>query len=121
MSQQHPITPPPPHLLKKFSAQAQAEANKRNGTGYLKTVATLCIEWFVNSQSTSNDRQIRSSEIEPPRELVEQWEEQSGLKGQRNKAFLTYNRHPSRPMGRRPWSWRRVVSGWNTATMIIRR
>jgi hypothetical protein len=73
MSQQHPITPPPPHLLKKFSAQAQAEANKRNGTGYLKTVATLCIEWFVNSQSTSNDRQIRSSEIEPPRELVEQW------------------------------------------------
>ena len=76
MSQQHPITPPPPHLLKKFSAQAQAEANKRNGTGYLKTVATLCIEWFVNSQSTSNDRQIRSSEIEPPPELVEQWEEQ---------------------------------------------
>jgi hypothetical protein len=76
MSQQHPITPPPPHLLKKFSAQAQAEANKRNGTGYLKTVATLCIEWFVNSQSTSNDRQIRSSEITPPRELVEQWVEQ---------------------------------------------
>ena len=73
MSQQHPITPPPPHLLKKFSAQAQAEANKRNGTGYLKTVATLCIEWFVNSQSTSNDRQIRSSEIEPPTELVDQW------------------------------------------------
>jgi hypothetical protein len=28
------------------------------------------------SQSTSNDRQIRSSEITPPRELVEQWEEQ---------------------------------------------
>ena len=76
MTNQHPITPPPPHLLKKFSAQAQAEANKRNGTGYLKTVATLCIEWFVNSQSTSNDRQIRSSEIEPPPELVEQWEEQ---------------------------------------------
>jgi hypothetical protein len=73
MSQQHPITPPPPHLLKKFSAQAQAEANKRNGTGYLKTVATLCIEWFVNSQSTSNDRQIRSSEIEPPTELVREW------------------------------------------------
>ena len=73
MTDQHPITPPPPHLLKKFSAQAQAEANKRNGTGYLKTVATLCIEWFVNSQSTSNDRQIRSSEIEPPPELVDQW------------------------------------------------
>jgi hypothetical protein len=73
MTQTHPITPPPPHLLKKFSAQAQAEANKRNGTGYLKTVATLCIEWFVNSQSTSNDRQIRSSEITPPPELLDQW------------------------------------------------
>jgi hypothetical protein len=73
MTNQHPITPPPPHLLKKFSAQAQAEANKRNGTGYLKTVATLCIEWFVNSQSTSNDRQIRSSEITPPPEMVQQW------------------------------------------------
>jgi hypothetical protein len=72
-NQQHPITPPPPHLLKKFSAQAQAEASKRNGAGYLKTVATLCIEWFVNSQSTSNDRQIRSSEITPPPELVQQW------------------------------------------------
>jgi hypothetical protein len=72
-NQQHPITPPPPHLLKKFSAQAQAEASKRNGAGYLKTVATLCIEWFVNSQSTSNDRQIRSSEIAPPPELVAQW------------------------------------------------
>ena len=70
MTNQHPITPPP-ELLKKFSAQAQAEANKRNGTGYLKTVATLCIEWFVNSQSTSNDRQIRSSEITPPPELVQ--------------------------------------------------
>ena len=72
MTKQHPIAPPP-HLLKKFSAQAQAEANKRNGTGYLKTVATLCIEWFVNSQSTSNDRQIRSSEITPPPELVQKW------------------------------------------------
>ena len=71
-NQQHPITPPPPHLLKKFSAQAQAEASKRNGAGYLKTVATLCIEWFVNSQSTSNDRQIRSSEIAPPPTLKEQ-------------------------------------------------
>ena len=81
MSQQHPITPPPPHLLKKFSAQAQAEANKRNGTGYLKTVATLCIEWFVNSQSTSNDRQIRSSEITPPPELVDQWFDASVLEG----------------------------------------
>ena len=73
----NPITPPPPHLLKKFSAQAQDEANKRNGTGYLKTVATLCIEWFVNSQSTSNDRQIRSSEIEPPPELLVEWASQA--------------------------------------------
>ena len=81
MTNQHPITSPPPHLLKKFSAQAQAEANKRNGTGYLKTVATLCIEWFVNSQSTSNDRQIRSSEITPPPELVDQWFDASVLEG----------------------------------------
>ena len=70
---QHPITPPPPHLLKKFSAQAQDETKKRNGAGYLKTFATLCIEWFVNSQLTSNDRQIRSSEIQPPPELVREW------------------------------------------------
>ena len=73
MTDQHPITPPPPHLLKKFSAQAQAEANKRNGTGYLKTFATLCIEWALNSQPTPNDRQIRSSEITPPPELVQKW------------------------------------------------
>ena len=72
-NQQHPITPPPPHLLKKFSAQAQDETKKRNGAGYLKTFATLCIEWFVNSQLTSNDRQIRSSEIQPPPELVQKW------------------------------------------------
>jgi hypothetical protein len=72
MTKQHPITPPPEHLLKKFSAQAQAEVNSfALTTGYLKTVATLCIEWFVNSQSTSNDRQIRSSEITPPPELVQ--------------------------------------------------
>jgi hypothetical protein len=61
-----PITPPPPHLLKKFSAQAQDETKKRNGAGYLKTFATLCIEWAMNCQPTSNDSQIRSSEIEPP-------------------------------------------------------
>ena len=73
MTEQRPITPPPPHLLKKFSAQAQAEAKKRNGAGYLKTFATLCIEWAMNCQSTSNDRQIRSSEIEPPPELVQEW------------------------------------------------
>jgi hypothetical protein len=66
---------PPPHLLKKFSTEARDESNKRNGTGYLKTFAKLCIEW-ANSKSTSNDRQIRSSEITPPPELVQQWEEQ---------------------------------------------
>ena len=73
MSQQHPITPPPPHLLKKFSAQAQDETKKRNGAGYLKTFATLCIEWAMNCESTSNDRQIRSSEIDPSDELVGEW------------------------------------------------
>ena len=73
MTDNHPITPPPPHLLRKFSAQAQEETKKRNGAGYLKTFATLCIEWAMNSQSTSNDCQIRSSEIEPPTELVDQW------------------------------------------------
>ena len=78
MTDKHPITPPPPHLLKKFSAQAQDEAKKRNGAGYLKTFATLCIEWAVNSETTSNDRQIRSSEIEPPSELVYQWRDSGG-------------------------------------------
>jgi hypothetical protein len=63
---------PPPHLLKKFSTEARDESNKRNGTGYLKTFAKLCIEW-ANSKSTSNDRQIRSSEITPPPELVNLW------------------------------------------------
>ena len=77
MTQEHPITSPPPHLLKKFSAQAQDETKKRNGAGYLKTFATLCIEWAMNSQSTSNDRQIRSSEIEPPPELVHQWHKET--------------------------------------------
>ncbi|MEB3320164.1 MAG: hypothetical protein VKI63_04410 [Cyanobium sp.] len=72
MTEQHPITPPPPHLLRKFSAQAQDEAKKRNGAGYLKTFATLCIEWAMNRQSTPNDRQIRSSEIEPSPEVVQQ-------------------------------------------------
>jgi hypothetical protein len=65
---------PPPHLLKKFSTEARDESNKRNGTGYLKTFAKLCIEW-ANSKSTSNDRQIRSSEITPPPELIGRWEE----------------------------------------------
>jgi hypothetical protein len=111
MTNQHPITPPPPHLLKKFSAQAQAEANKRNGTGYLKTVATLCIEWFVNSQSTSNDRQIRSSEIQPPPELVEQWEEQFLERPTINGCFIQSYIATRPPNGAPTKSWRRVVSG----------
>jgi hypothetical protein len=63
---------PPPHLLKKFSTEARDESNKRNGTGYLKTFAKLCIEW-ANSKSTFSLSQIRSSEIQPPPELVQQW------------------------------------------------
>jgi hypothetical protein len=70
MTQDHLITPPPPHLLKKFSAQAREESNKRNGAGYLKTFATLCIEWAINCQATSNLSQIRSSEIQPPPGLL---------------------------------------------------
>jgi hypothetical protein len=72
MTQDHPITPPPPHLLKKFSGQAREESNKRNGAGYLKTFATLCIQWAI-SKSTSNLSQIRSSEIQPPPELFADW------------------------------------------------
>ena len=63
---------PPPHLLKKFSTEARDESNKRNGTGYLKTFAKLCIEW-ANSKSTFSLSQIRSSEIQPPPELVMEW------------------------------------------------
>ena len=66
---------PPPPLLKKFSAQAREESYKRNGPGYLKTFAMLCIDW-ASSQSTSNLSQIRSSSINPPSELVRKWCEQ---------------------------------------------
>jgi len=72
MTQEHPITPPPPHLLKKFSNQAREESSKRNGAGYLKTFARLCIEW-VNSKPTSSLSQIRSSEIQLPTELLAEW------------------------------------------------
>jgi hypothetical protein len=72
MTQEHPITPPPPHLLKKFSTEARNESNKRNGAGYLKTFATLCIEWAI-SNPTSSLSQIRSSEIQLPTELVMEW------------------------------------------------
>ncbi len=72
MTQEHPITSPPPHLLKKFSRQAREESSKRNGAGHLKTFARLCIEW-ANSKLTSSLSQIRSSEIQPPPELFADW------------------------------------------------
>jgi hypothetical protein len=77
MTQDHPITPPPPHLLKKFSNQAREESNKRNGAGYLKTFARLCIEWAMSCQATSNLSQIRSSEIQPPPYLLAEWLQQA--------------------------------------------
>ena len=64
---------PPPHLLKKFSEQARVDSQKRGHPGYCKTFAKLCIDWALNSKSTFNDRQIRSSDTTPPPELVEQW------------------------------------------------
>ena len=82
------ITPPPPHLLKKFSTEARNESNKRNGAGYLKTFAILCIEW-ANSQSTPNDRQIRSSDITPPPELVQQWRNEGyGIPGTISSEYI---------------------------------
>jgi hypothetical protein len=68
----HPVTPPP-HLLKKFSEQARVGSNKRGGSGYVKILARLCIEWAMNSKPTSNSVPIRSSEITPPPELVQEW------------------------------------------------
>ena len=67
---------PPPHLLKQFSEQAKVESNKRGGSGYVKTLARLCIEWAMeqlNTKPTSNSSQIKSSDITPPPELVQQW------------------------------------------------
>jgi len=77
MTEQNPITPPPAHLLKKFSEQAREGSKKRGHPGYCKTFAILCIEWAMNSQSTPNDRQIRSSDITPPPALVQQWMERT--------------------------------------------
>ncbi len=84
---------PPPHLLKKFSAQARESSQKRGAPNHLKAFAMLCIEWALqegamveyraasadvsnaklNSQSTPNDHQIRSSSVWPSVELVHQW------------------------------------------------
>jgi len=93
MTQEDYSKVPPPHLLKKFSEQAREDSQKRGHPGYCKTFAKLCIDWAfreaamddlrvasaevsgvgLNSQSTPNDRQIRSSDITPPPELIEQW------------------------------------------------
>jgi hypothetical protein len=64
---------PPPHLLKKFSEQAREDSQKRGRPGYCKTFAKLCIDWALNSKSSPNNLQIRSSVITPPSELVQQW------------------------------------------------
>jgi hypothetical protein len=64
---------PPPHLLKKFSEQAREDSQKRGRPGYCKTFAKLCIDWALNSKSSPNNLQIRSSDITPPPELVHQW------------------------------------------------
>jgi hypothetical protein len=92
MTQQHPITPPP-HLLKKFSEQARQDSNKRGHSGYCKTFAKLCIDWAfqeaamndlrdasaevsgveLNSKSSPNNLQIRSSDLDVTIALVQQW------------------------------------------------
>ena len=64
---------PPPHLLKKFSEQAQEDSQKRGHPGYCKTFAKLCIDWALNSKSSPNNLQIRSLDTTPPPELLEQW------------------------------------------------
>ena len=64
---------PPPHLLKKFSEQARVDSQKRGHAGYCKTFAKLCIDWALNSKSSPNNLQIRSSGIAPPPELEKQW------------------------------------------------
>jgi hypothetical protein len=64
---------PPPHLLKKFSEQAREDSQKRGHPGYCKTFAKLCIDWALNSKSSPNNLQIRSSDITPPPELEKQW------------------------------------------------
>jgi|GEM_PF-3226519 len=64
---------PPPHLLKKFSEQAREDSQKRGRPGYCKTFAKLCIDWALNSKSSPNNLQIRSSGITPLPELEKQW------------------------------------------------
>jgi hypothetical protein len=84
---------PPPHLLKKFSEQARKDSQKRGHPGYCKTFAKLCIDWAfqeaamddlrvasaevsgveLNSKSSPNNLQIRSSDLDVTIALVQQW------------------------------------------------
>ena len=84
---------PPPHLLKKFSEQARKDSSKRGHPGYCKTFAKLCIDWAfreaamddlrvasaelsgveLNSKSSPNNFQIRSSDLDVTVALVQQW------------------------------------------------
>jgi hypothetical protein len=93
MTQEDYSKVPPPHLLKKFSEQAREDSQKRGHPGYCKTFAKLCIDWAfqeaamddlrvasaevsgvkLNSKSSSNNLQIRSSSITPPPEWVRKW------------------------------------------------
>jgi hypothetical protein len=73
MTQEDYSKVPPPHLLKKFSEQAREDSQKRGHPGYCKTFAKLCIDWALNSKSSPNNLQIRSSDITPPQELEKQW------------------------------------------------
>jgi hypothetical protein len=81
---------PPPHLLKKFSNQARESSQKRGAPNYLKAFATLCIEWAMNSKPTPNPSQIRSSDITPPPELVQQWWEQADQYQDDPKTYFDY-------------------------------
>jgi hypothetical protein len=96
----HPITPPPPHLLKKFSEQARVSSQKRGTPNYLKTFATLCIEWAMNSKPTPNSIQIRSSDITPPPELVQQWSAASPIQSNdENWAYELFIAHRAAQWG----------------------
>jgi hypothetical protein len=84
---------PPPHLLKKFSEQARVDSQKRGHPGYCKTFAKLCINWAfqeaamddlrvasaevsgveLNSKSSPNNPQIRSSDLDVTIALVQRW------------------------------------------------
>ena len=56
------ITPPPPHLLKKFSEQAREDSKKRGHPGYCKTFAILCIDWAFR-EAAMNDYRFASAEV----------------------------------------------------------